>query len=259
MILVTIKERRKLEFSKISDQSVEKRFKYLWYYYKWHAIICIVLFVAIIGYFNAIINEPETVLNGLLLNSYSYSRYDTLERQVNKLVNTYFEQENITESQMQINLDTSRVYYVDGEDDSYNYDTLQLMLACTAAESLDFVTGDAVALIDLAYMQFFANLEDHLPEELMQKHNSDILYIDMAVVRQRERSLNNNIDDSSIIYPDATKPELMEEPVPVLICINGSVQLRDIYGPNFESIFFAFTSDDQTGNTFRFLRYLLKE
>ena len=255
---MTINELRNSEWEKMKNQSTGRRMRYFWDYYKWHVIIVVTVLASVISYVISVLNEPDVTIYGLLLNSYSYFNYEKMDAQSNALADSFLDQCQLTEDQMQILLDTSRVYHVDGKDDTYNYDTIQLLYACTSAESLDFITGDAASMIELAYMQFFWNLEELMPEEMLQKYKGDILYIDMAVVRQRETAVNQGLDENTIVYPDPFKPELMEEPIPVLICVDDSTHLQDIYSPNKEYLFFAFTSNDKTGYTQQFLLYLLQ-
>lgn len=256
---MTISELRDSEWAKMRNQSAGKRIRYFWDYYKWHVLIGVTVLASAINYVVSVQNEPDATVYGLLLNSYSYFNYEKVDAQTQALADSFLDQCQLTENQMQILLDTSRVYYVDGKDDTYNYDTIQLLYACTSAESLDFITGDAASMIELAYMQFFWNLEELMPEEMLQKYKGNMLYIDMAMVRQRETVVNQDLDDNIIVYPDPSKPELMEEPVPVLISVDDSTHLQNIYSQNDGSLFFAFTSKDETGYTLKLLCHLLQE
>lgn len=255
---MSINDERRTVWKTMRSQPVGIRVRYFWDYYKWHTITVVILLTLAISYMVALLTEPDATVNGMLINSYNYFRYEEMDKQAQELASAFLEHQGKTKDQLSLAMDTSRVYYVGEEDDSYNYDTIQLLLMYTAADSLDYVTGDSGALIDLAYMQFFRNLKDHLPDVVLQKHKDDILYIDMALVEQRQEALDNNLDQSNITYPDPSKPEQMKDPIPVLICIDNSVRLREIYGDNVSQLYFAFTSSDKGGNTSAFLQYLLQ-
>lgn len=255
---MSINDERRAVWKTMRSEPIGIRVQYFWDYYKWHTIIFVTLLALAISYTVALLTEPDATVNGMLINAYNYFRYEEMDKQTQELASAFLEQQGKSEDQLSLNMDTSRVYYVGEEDHSYNYDTIQLLLTYTAADSLDYVTGDSAALIDLAYMDFFGNLEDHLPDEVLQTNKEDLLYIDYAVVEQRQEAFDNNLDLSIIIYPNPSKPEQMKDPIPVLICIDNSERMREIYGDSVGQLYFAFTSSDKDGNTAAFLQYLMQ-
>ena len=64
-------EKLKAVWKTIMEQPKEERFSYFWEYYKWPAIIAVVLVIATIQTTISIVNRKETVFTGYVLNSTS--------------------------------------------------------------------------------------------------------------------------------------------------------------------------------------------
>lgn len=255
---MTTNEAVKQAWQSMKDRPVKERLRFFWDYYKWHTIAAVVLVVFLVSYISAILAEPDFKLNGLLLNAYSYSNYEQVQEECQTLANAFTEDYAIDQSVLEVVLDPSRVYYTDGENTSYNSDTLQLILTYTAADALDFIVGDQEAMMEIAYMEVYRDLHGFLNEEQLEAYDGDILYIDYAVVVERQEALDRNLDDSDIVYPDPTDPEGMAEPIPVLIRVSDSQKLRSIYTQSGENLFLGFTGSNKSGLDIPFLEYLLE-
>ena len=118
----------------------------------------------------SILRGPDYKENGLLLNAYSYSNYEQIQANIQSLADGFSKSENLDDKHVEVNLDGSRVYYLDEENDAYNADTIQLILTYIASESLDFIIGDEDTMLELAYMQMFQDLSSILNDEQLQKH-----------------------------------------------------------------------------------------
>ena len=254
---MTPKEASRKTWAEMKQRPFKERLAYFGDNYKWHMLTVLALVIVAISYIVSILHEPDYKANGLLLNAYSYSNYEQIQANIQLLADGFSRAENLDDKNVEVNLDGSRVYYLNEENDSYNADTIQLILTYVASDSLDFIIGDEEAMLELAYMQLFQDLRVILNNEQLQKLNDSVLYIDMAVVEQREAALNQNLDTSNIVYPDPTKPESMEQPAPVFVRLAQSDKLNEIYTQPSESLVFAFTGRNQGGYAEAFLNYLL--
>lgn len=254
---MTPKEASRKAWAEMKQKPFKERLAYFWDYYKWHTLAVLVLVIVAISYTVSILREPDYKANGLLLNAYSYTNYEQIQANIQSLADGFSRAENLDDQNVEVNLDGSRVYYLDEENDAYNADTIQLILTYAASESLDFIIGDEDAMLELAYMQMFQDLSSILNDEQLQKLDDSVLYIDMAVVEKREAALDQDLDTSDIVYPDPTKPESMEQPVPVLVRLAQSDKLNKIYTQPSEALVFGFTGHNQGGYAEAFLNYLL--
>ena len=62
------------------------------------------------------------------------------------------------------------------------------------------------------YQSFFTDLREVLTPEQQEKYAPFYLYMDLAVLEQMREDI-----ESAPKYPDPTKPEMMEKPVPVAL------------------------------------------
>ena len=255
---MTPKEASRKAWAEMKQKPFKERLAYFWDYYKWHTLAVLALVIVAISYTVSILREPDYKANGLLLNAYSYSNYEQIQANIQSLADGFSKAEDLDDKNVEVNLDGSRVYYLDEENDAYNADTIQLILTYVASESLDFIIGDEDAMLELAYMQMFQDLSSILNDEQLQKLDDSVLYIDMAVVEKREAALDQDLDTSDIVYPDPTKPERMERPAPVFVRLAQSDKLNGIYTQSSESLVFGFTGRNQGGYAEAFLNYLLE-
>ena len=65
-------------------------------------------------------------------------------------------------------------------------------------------------------------------------------------------------DDTDISYPDPTKPELMVDPVPIMIDVSNSSILTDVYlGSNNTYGFAIIANGANLENTLKFIDHLM--
>ena len=65
---MTIAEYTKSQIKKVMEQPKEERLAYFWDYFKWHAIIFVLVIALLVQGILSIVNRKETVFTGFLLN-----------------------------------------------------------------------------------------------------------------------------------------------------------------------------------------------
>lgn len=213
----------------LKNGTLKQKIAYIWDYYKWHIIIPLVLIVAIISHIVNVITAPDIILNGVLMNVYhtetSISREDILEQ--------FYKEQKIDSKEEEVNLNTN-MYFTVGNDNT-NYETLQVLMAWHAADSLDFIGGDSPTLTELSYRGYFSDLREILTEEQIIKYEPYFLYMDQDFYIHRSEKLDNLEDVSNMEYPDCTKPEEMVDPIPVFIDMNQSSKLSELYAESSDA------------------------
>lgn len=118
---------------------------------------------------------------------------------------------------------TASPYAISGSTDMAMADA-QIIASHTASEALDILGGDMQLLIQYAYDDYFYDLRQLLTPAQLQAWESQLLYIDLAVqktIREGSRTVFS--------LPDPTAPELMAEPVPVVLALPASGTLCGCY------------------------------
>lgn len=242
---------RREEWKKMHNQPVKQRLIYFWDYYKWYVISAVAIIVVVAVYIGGLMSEADENVYGLMLNNSNILNQQENEQLAQEMIAEFPQSIGRTEKELALILNVSRTY--DPDSGYYaNYDTLQIMLNYSVGGMLDFVTADETSMIDFAYAGYFQNLEYHLSQQELQQYAGQLLYVDMAVVRE----VNESIEVERSDYPDPRKPEEMEDPVPVLIDVSASDKIQQLYGEG-EKVFYAFGSNDSKGYAHEFLNYLL--
>lgn len=244
------KEERK---AVLENSTIKQKISYIWDYYKWHILIPLIVVIALISYIVNIVTRPDIILNGVMLNVYN------MESQASpaELLEDFYKEQEIDSKEEEINLNSNLYYSVDNL--STNYQTMQVLMAWLSADQLDFVTGDATSLNDLAYKDYFTDLRDYLSDEQLEKYEPYFLYIDYDLFLKRAEMAENMEDVSSIVLPDCTKPEEMKDPIPVMIDMSQSKKMTEIYGETFDVLALGITIKETNKDmTLKFLEYLME-
>ena len=244
------KEERK---AVLENDTTKQKISYIWDYYKWHIMIPLIVVIALISFIVNLVTKPDIILNGVMLNVYNMES----ESSPADLLPDFYKEQKIDSKEEEINLNSNLYYSVDNL--NTNYQTMQVLMAWLSADQLDFVTGDATSLTDLAYKDYFTDLRDYFTEDELAKYEPYFLYIDYDVFLKRAEMANNMEDVSGIELPDCTKPEEMKNPIPVMIDMSQSKKLTEVYGETFDVLALGITVKETNKDmTLKFLEYLME-
>lgn len=189
----------------------KEKISHIFYYYKVliFAVLFSALFIGWTAYMES--SEKESVLNGILLNTY-VTESSLEEHLIDEL--------KLDTSTYTVDLNTSFNY--SGTDDYSDYEDYMNIIAQLSTGYLDFMTGDLESMLDLAYKGFFPDLTEILSEEVSEAWAPYFLYIDLALLAED--------DLSGIEFPDCRNPDSMEDPIPVLIDMSACDTVLEDYG-----------------------------
>ena len=246
----------KEEREAIKNGTFKQKMAYFWDYYKWYVIVPALVLV-FLGYtIIQMVTSPDIVVNGILLNN---SNMET-QASITEVVDGFAKEQEIDLNKYSIQLSTT-LSYVPGDANAIgNMDCLQAIMTWVAAGTVDFINGDITAMTDLAYKGHLEDLREVLTKEQIAKYEPYFLYIDQAVITRQQEAFENKEQNVVITIPDCTKPELMEEPVPVLIDVSSSSKLAKIYGTTTtQSVLGIAVNVPHIETTLEFIEYLLAE
>ena len=231
----------------------KQKILYLIDYYKFHALVVIIV-LSIVGYavYHAV-TDPEIVLNGLMTNVYTYNQPD----HPTALGREFLEAEGIDTSEYDISFGSNITLFE--EDSADNYQGSQAMMVQAAAGTLDFVTGPAYILTSYAYGGMFADLTTLLSEDEIKAYEPYFYYIDGAVLKQLEAAEDEMNPTSHIAIPDSTKPEEMKEPIPIFIDMTKCEKLVKAYATDLKQLCFGVVVNaPHKDMALKFMNYLMK-
>ena len=250
----------KKEREAMKNQPLKKKLEYIFDYYKGLIIAIIISTIVISNLIYAKATAKEEILNGLLINNNSYGSTSFAET-ISTLSDDFLSSIEMDTKKYALTLNTS-ITYTHSDDSQatyYNTESMMAILTQVASGSVDFITADIDTMIMLAYKDYFCDLSEVLSEEDYSTYEPYFLYIDWAIIEKLDAMHPEDVATAEIVYPDCTKPETMEKPIPVLIDISQSEITEKIYGTSSEkAICFAFTGNmPHSENTLKFFKFLM--
>lgn len=202
--------------------TAKEKISYLWYYFKWHFIILLLVIAMAADLIYTNVTAKDYVLQGMFLNVLVQQDLSA------ELEQAYLRQYPIDTDTQDIFFDTSLYYSPNPEDTdaSASYETMQVITARMVGGQTDFLVADAKTLTYWAYEGYYLELADLLTETQYKKYAPYFLYYDRAYMEYLDTL---TFDDTDIVYPDPTRPDLMEDPIPLMINVSSSSMLSDVY------------------------------
>ncbi len=219
---MTIAEYTKSQIKKVMAQPKEERLAYFWDYFKWHAIIFILVIALLIQGVLSIVNRKETVFTGFLLNCSVIDQDQTF-------LQGFYEYAGIDSKQQEAAFYTGLALRENNA--QVNANVFQRIVAGIAIDDADFIIGQPDHFRPCAYhtSKILVDLREFLDAETLEKVSDRLYYIDGAVLQQLTAPLGEMVHPESVKYPDPTKPDTMADPIPIGIDISDRTQLRDTY------------------------------
>ena len=136
------------------------------------------------------------------------------------------------------------------------YDAIQTLSAQAAAGALDVLAADLDALGIFLYGDYFCDLRQVLTPQQQTRLQDQMLYIDLVYL---EAKLSG--EEVPTPYPDPTKPEDMEQPVPVALLLPQGNSFRKMcYGSLKTPIAVGIVVNNRNAqNALAFLDYIFPE
>ena len=242
------------EFKKMSTK---QKLEYFWQYRRKQMIFFCIEVAIILALLIVVTQKKEVMLTGIALNS-----DDKIEKDVlHQIKNDLFEGTQLNPEKGEIELVYGLKYYLNDETKAEdNYSIVQMLVEQTKKNNLDFIVGDQETVVVLAYSEFFYDLSQVLSEEQIALYTPYLRYIDLSVVEQIKKAAESNLSNVDIEIPDCTKPEEMQNPIPIMIDITQYDAFTDLYPETSEPIVFAMFEGTPARNVLtNFIEYIIKE
>lgn len=244
----------KEEREAIKNGSFQDKLKYFWCYYKWHTIvtICAVILLAVL--IHDVTTQKETAFFAVMLNSVSLEEED-----VESFQQSFVDYAQIDLDQQEVLFDNTISFSPDSADEM-SVASAQRLLVYTAASELDVIVGGSDIFPKEANQGMFHDLRDVLSEEQLTKYEPYFYYIDQSYVDALEEAENNLEADITLPeIPDPTKPEEMENPIPVGIFVTDCANLKDTYyfGGEYSTVGIMVNAP-HLENSLKFIDYLFE-
>ena len=218
---MTIIEYIKKEHANIKEKPKEERWEYFWDYYKWHVVAVALAIVLLIQGVVGIVCRKDTVFSGILLNC-------IINVDDDDFLQGFYDYAGINSKKEQAAFYTDII--LTNKDTQNDVTAFQRIMAGMATKDTDFVVGQPENFQLCAYnsSRIFADLREFLDEETLDRLFGRLYYIDGAVLKKLHAPLGEMVDPN-IQIPDPTKPETMEDPIPVGIDVSDRENFQSAY------------------------------
>lgn len=201
----------------------KQKFRYFLDYYKWHVVAA----VAIVGFAGSmiynIVTSKEMAFSVSLVNAFDIGTGE-------EYLASFAEYAGIDTEEFDIMADSSmQIDY--SSTDQNTAASIQKVMVLVAAGEIDAFLSDEVVIGQYAYSETFYDLREVLTAEQLEAYEPYFFYMDQAVADAvSEAQMNPDYDTADLPErPDPRKPEAMEQPVPVGICLGEAKALNETY------------------------------
>ena len=244
-----IKTERKAYFKTATPK---QKFLYLWEYYKVPAIIVTAIVIFSISFIYHKVTEPENLVNGMFLNIYS----ELSDTSTVGLKQDFLESQDLDPAKYDVSFNDSMNLV---GNDTTDYDTRQAIWVQCGAGAIDFMVSPLNYITNYAYNDFYIDLRTVLSKEQIEKYGPYFLYVDGEVIKEINELSKDPDNNIKIQLPDASHPEEMEDPIPVLIDMAECEKLKDIYSFTIETpVFGILVNAKNVDMSIKVLDYLME-
>lgn len=207
----------------LKNGTFKEKASYFWYYYKWHVIVTIIAIIAISSIIHQAVTHKDEAFFAVMLNATELEGAEAYNQ-------SFLDYAGIDTDAYDAYFDTSiRITDDTGMLDETTITSSEKLMVYTAAAQIDVMVTDSASMQKYANSSTFYDLRDILSPEQLEKYTPYFYYVDRKTVEELEKA-QDNMDDSYVaVFTDPTKPEDMEEPVPVAIFVDSSQALHDNY------------------------------
>ncbi len=218
----------KKETLKTKDMSFKGKLSYFWYYYKVHTLVAIVSVFVIVTLVRDIAFAKDAAFRAVYFNA---RQTFSAEEQMNDFCNFA----GIDTKQYETMLDNTLYYGIDDLSET-TIASSQKFAAMIQAGDLDAIVADEEVFVNYAVNGLFYDLRDALSDELLEQYKDRLFYIDRAHIDaandeeayRKYYEGRDYYDESEYythlakVYSNHTEPSLMEDPIPVGICVSDT-------------------------------------
>lgn len=245
-----IKEQHK----KMKDMTFKEKWKYFWYYYKFHVIAIIAVLVFGGNLVHDMVTAKDYIFNGIMLNS-SYLDQEPMEK-------AFAEYAELDTKNYDCFIDTLSTLSYSGSTD-YDYSTFYKLVAQVQTKDLDVLVLDSQICYNFATNGMMSDLRTVLTEEELSAYEGNIYYIDYAEVKaleaaddtdpavqaqydERNNATAEEAAQEAELHRDSSS---MKEPVPIGIFIADSPLVTKTYAYSELVPIFTFPATSQRVET----------
>lgn len=208
----------------LAQEGFKGRLNYFFYYYKWHVLIFLAVFICAAVFIYGRITQKDTILQVIMVNGFPNVESEAIMDDFEKLITMDPKKEQtLLDSSFYIDTDSSTMF------DEQNSEKLYIM---AAAGVVDVVLADKDYFLNMAETGYLLDLSTILTKEQIQQYGDRTFYYD---------SPNNYAEGMELVGIDVTDSPLLKQ--------------TQSY-PNDQVYFCIIMNSSHTDHALTFLEYL---
>ncbi len=235
----------------LKKKGLKEKISYYAYYYKWHAVAVVALAAVAISLIVNFVNNKDWAFYVCLINTTDFPDAE-------KYVESFAEYAGIDTDEYELVFDTSM--YIDTEEMGMeSVSSFQKLAAYTAAGDLDVMIASPQVFQQYANGQTFWDLSRLLSPEQFSRLEPYFYYVDQAVIDAQLQASETGMAYEAE-YPDPTRPEAMEQPVPVGIYLKNCKTLKEnYYFRDDEVVLGIYVNSSRCETALKFLEFITRD
>lgn len=208
----------------IKNADFKTKVKYFWDYYKWHSLIVVIAIVFVITLIYNIMTRKEDALFAAMLNCTVLDDYQAFvfEEDYKKYIDLDTKKYDI-QIETTLDFNQSAVHEV-------NMSASQRLFVYISTGELDVILGGSDIFPQQANQGIFCDLREILSAEQLEKYEPYFYYVDQTIVDEwYEISSTYDLEAEYPDMPEPTKPEEMDNPIPVGLFVTDSTRFDNLY------------------------------
>ncbi len=206
----------------LKNGPLRDRIKYFIYYYKWQTIAVIAVIVLAVTLVHDITTAKDTAFYAAFINSSELENSEEFN-------NAFIAYAGIDTNDYDVTFDTTMYLLGSGSGDQLSIAASQKLVAYMSTGELDIFGANYSLFSDYAHSSYLYDLRDILTEEQLKVCEPYLYYVDQTVVEAIEEAESSLEPVDMPKIPDPSKPEEMNNPIPVGLFTNELDALTDYY------------------------------
>lgn len=211
---MTIREARKAQWESIKDKGTQEKLSYFWEYYGIKSICLLLAIIVLIAFVISMATKKDFAFTGIFFGAQPQDSSQSYLEDFKKAADIDPAKYDVS---VQCHLDIQMDQTITQE----IYTSMETFTAMVASKSVDCFAGDLDLFLYYGYLGYGVDLRTVLTPEELTALAPYLHYIDGNLIDQQEAD-NEGLASAYSQRPDSTKPELMDDPIPVAICLDAA-------------------------------------
>ena len=247
---MTTNEAARKHWLELKDKPLKEKVEHIVTYYGIVILTILAVVIFTVSYTIHLLTLKDSALNITCMGA------SVTQKEADDFANAFGEFAGIDLEQYEVDISTNLSSYLQGGSDKA-YEAAEIMVALVASREVDALVSDKTTLLPYMYQRIFSDLTDILTPEQQARYRDCFLYADDSIIQE--------LKDMSVVeelpqFPDPTKPELMERPVPVAVRIPEQTEFFDLCFSGMKDIaaYGIVINSENLDNALAFLDYIMK-